>query len=128
MTAIENLAVILAAVIIVKLIVVSISPKKWMDTVGKFFLGNKTRGTILYLILSVVVGYYVLTSMSIVQVAAATLFVTMLIGLSYMSYTDEVMKWANQMTENKSEMLRRSWLSIVIWLVFALWILYAVFV
>ena len=40
MGALENLAVI----ILLKLITVSISPKKWMDTFGKLFLANKTRG------------------------------------------------------------------------------------
>ncbi len=79
MTALESIATIFALLVLVKLVVVLINPQIWMKKVAEPLLGNPRLATTVYGVLAIVVGYYVLTRLYIVDVAAVMLF-TALVG------------------------------------------------
>ena len=83
--------------------------------------------TALYIVLAGVVGYFILTSLSIVQVTAVMLFAAILFGLGLLPYSETMLKLTQEMSDNRAEMLRKNWLAIVIWVTIAIWTLYAVF-
>ena len=125
MVAIEILAVIFAILVLVKLLFIIFSPNTWLGIVEPL-LENKLVATLIYLILALIVGYYVLLSLSIVEVAAVMLFTSLLIGLAWIPYSDDVIKLRKEML-NKRNVVSKNWLSIIIWIVIALWVLYTVF-
>ena len=126
MTPIEILATVFAVLILVKVSIFAVRPETWMK-VSEAILNKKDWLTVPLLILAGVVGYYVFTSLSVVEVAAVMLFASLLMSLFLLPYYDDVLK-VKEFFGRRSEMLRRSWWSLLIWVGIAVWVLYAVFV
>jgi hypothetical protein len=126
MTAIENIAIIFAILVLVKMIFVLTVPMKWMKF-GKWALKKSCLTTLVYLGLITWVGYYVLLDMTVVQVAAVATLVALVGGLGIIPYSNELLKTGEKMLKNKENMLKKNWLVIVIWVYFAIWVLISVF-
>ena len=126
MTPIEILATIFAIFVLVKLLIIAINPKLWMK-VAEAILSNYILTTAVYLILAVIVGYYIFASLNIVQVAAAMLLTSVLMGLGVVPYSKTMLKVAKEMLGTRSDVFRKAWLAILIWLAIAVWVLYTVF-
>jgi len=78
------------------------------------------------LILVIIVGYYLFDVMSVIEVAAAMLFTSLLIGLSYAVYPKFVEGMLDRIEKEKN-ILGKFWLPIVVWIVFLVWLLFALF-
>ncbi len=126
MTALEIIATIFAIFVLVKMVVVLIDPQIWMKKVAEPLLGNPRLATTVYGVLAIVVGYYVLTRLYIVDVAAVMLFTALVMGVGMMPYSKALLKIAEEMSATRSDLLRNAWLPIVIWTVIALWVLTSV--
>ncbi|MDI6902705.1 MAG: hypothetical protein QMC77_03110 [Methanocellales archaeon] len=124
MTPIEILATIFAILVLVKLLVYVVNPKPWMKLPEAMFK-ESTLTMIVYLILAVIVGYYVLASLSIVQVAAVMLFTAIIMGLTLIPYSKTLLKMSEEVVE--VGMSPKVWLVTLIWAVIAIWVLYTVF-
>jgi hypothetical protein len=123
MTPTKILAIIFAVAILVKLAFLIIRPRLWARA-AHAVIGNYATATVIYLILAAIVGYYVLTSINIVEVAAVMLFASLLIGLSLAPYAASLVKLSDEVMQVG---LGKTWLALVIWGLLALWVLYAVF-
>ena len=123
MNAIEILALIFAILILVKLIVIAVHPKGWLNF-AKGMTKNTALFTVVYLALAVLVGYYVFSAMSIVNVAAVMLFTSLLIGVAWAPHMKKLLKMRKELT---THMFRRYGLSILIWAVFAIIVLIVLF-
>lgn len=123
MTIIEIFAIILAVLTLAKIITCLINPRAWMKLVEPLFK-NPGVTTTVYLILVVVTGYYVLQSVSIVEIGAVMLFFVFLVGIGLMPYSETLFKLRDEVIEKG---VKKAWLAVIIWLAFALWLLYAVF-
>ena len=123
MTPIEILATIFAVVVILKLVVVSINPNLWMKTAGAM-LKSEVLTTLTYLVLTVIIGYYVLAELTVVQVAAVILLTSTLIGIGLGPYSKYILKWGEEMV---AVGVNKTWLSMLIWGALAIWVLYALF-
>ena len=123
--AIEIIALIFAIVIIVKLLIVSFSPRSWWG----FAKGLYKTPAILFiveLILAIVVFYYLLQQLAIVQIMAAVTFGALLTGLSFTAYAKETLDLGDKILRSKT-LVKRIWLPIVIWFALAVWVLIALF-
>ncbi len=125
MTSIEILAIILAIIVLVKLFIITINPKLWMK-VAEVVLSNYIPTTVIYFILTIIIGYYIFTSLNIVQVAAVILFASILIGLSLLPFSNTILKIRSEMLGTRSDMFRKGWLAIFIWGGIAVWVLYTI--
>lgn len=123
MTPIEILATIFAVIVIVKLAVFIAKPGLWMKWAGAM-LKNEVLTTLTYLVLAVIVGYYIFAVLTVVQVAAVTLWVSMLIGIGFVPYSKILLKTSDELL---SVGISKAWLSMLIWAGLAIWVLYAVF-
>ena len=126
MTPIEILAAVFAILTLAKILILAIKPEALLKA-SEALLNRRDGMTIVCLILSAVVGYYVLTSVDIVEVAAVMLFTSLLMSLFLLPYYNDVLK-IKEFFWRRSEMLRRSWWSLLIWVGLAVWVLYKVFV
>jgi hypothetical protein len=122
--AIEIIALIFAILVIVKLVVVSFSPKSWLNFAKKLY----SAGTILFiveLILAAVVFYYLFQVLTLVQIVAAITLGALLTGMSFALYGKETLAWGTKLL-NKG-LLKKAWLPILIWLALAVWTLIELF-
>ena len=121
MTSIKILATIFALAVLVKLALIIIRPNLWMKVVD-VILKNYVRTMVVYLVLAAIVGFYVLTNLSIVDVAAVMLFTSLLGGVSLAPYSTSLKKLQEEVM---SVGLGKTWLPMLIWGLLALWILLA---
>ena len=124
MTPIEIMALIVAALLIIKLVVIFINPKHWAKVAETSFT-KPTVTIVVSLIWSAVVLYFLLQELTIVHIFAVTLFIMPLFAMGFALYAKETTALMNKLLKQKN-MLRRAWLVIVIWLVLALWVLYTI--
>jgi len=127
MTPIEILATIFAVLVLVKIAICAVNPKHWMRW-ARAALKESALAMVAYLILAAIVGYYVLTSMSIVQVAAVMLLTGILAALAFIPYSEALLKMGEDIVEKG--VLYKSWkvgIIVSIWVALAIWVLYAVF-
>ena len=119
------LATIFIALVIIKLIVVSISPKSWFDLARKIYVRPKLT-SIIALILALIVLYLILNSwVTIVEILAVTLFLSLLIMVGVAQYANELLQWKSD--KDLVKIARDQWLYILIWIVLLIWGIKAIY-
>ncbi len=124
MTSIEVLATIFAVLVLVKLAFIRTNPKAWMNF-AQPILRNSVVALLVYLVLAAVVGYFIFSSMTIVQVGAVMLFTSLLMGVSLAPYSQVILKVGHEIL---TEGVGKAWLSMLIWTGIPLWVLYGVLI
>ncbi len=124
MTSIKILAAIFAVATLVKLAFIIARPRIWAQA-ADVIIKNYQRMTVIYLIGAAIVGYFVLTRINIIDVAAVMLFTALLIGLALAPYSESLLKLSDDVMKVG---MGKTWLAVLIWGLLALWTLYAVFV
>jgi hypothetical protein len=117
------LAVIFAALIFIKLAFLLISPGKWL-AVSQAFLGHAGLVTVLYLAVLVITGYYVFTSLDLIDVAVVMLFTSALVGFSLIPYAAALQKVGQEIGAIG---FGKAWLAWIIWLALAAAVLYKIY-
>ena len=118
-------ALIVLIAIAIKILVVLISPKSWLNLVGKIWkLPILTM--IVSLILSGIVLYYLLQEISIVQIFGVLLFIALISAATMAVYIKEVLPFVQKMLKDRS-FLRKAWLPILIWIILIIWALKELF-
>ncbi len=121
---VEIIAGIFAVIILVKMVQFLIfKPKQMIKWIDKKFKDNRVV-PYFFLVLAIVIGYFLLQTMSIVQIAAAGFLVACLYGFSFLLYPNEYIQFAKKVISNRKNL----WLLMGIWTAFAVWVLYAIFV
>ena len=117
------LAVIFAAVILIKLLFWIIAPNFWMGLVDSL-LGHQTAVTVIYLGLLVITGYYVFSSLDFIDIVVVMFFTSILIAIGALPYASLLLKLRDQIT---SIGLGKAWLSLLLWGALAVVVLYKIF-
>lgn len=127
MTPVEIMALLLALGVVVKLAVVSINPKLWIDEVTKKALSNSTLVLLASIVLVGITLPLLLVELSIVQIFAVFLFLAGLMIMSMAPYSVEIIKIGEKMIA-EGNVLKKAWLAIVVWLILAVWVLYEILI
>lgn len=120
---IEWFALFLAVFVLIKLAVISVNPKSWMKF-SKSLFTKPWLTTSISLILGLVVLYYLLVEITIVQIFAVMLFLSLLIAAGMVHFSKDFHKIANKNIEEK---IKGSWLTIIIWFLLSVWVLFSLF-
>ncbi len=123
MGAIEILAGVFAIATILKLAAFFWKP----DLMKSSFNWWIKRTTLMWVIMLVcigVVGYYVLTSLSVLQVLAVFFLTHFMLGLFFLSYPKAMEKLYKEIMKVG---LKKAWLPMVLYLVLSVWALYVLF-
>ena len=124
MTSIEVLATIFAVLVLVKMAFIRTNPKAWMNF-AQPILRNSVVALLVYLVLAAVVGYFIFSSMTIVQVGAVMLLTSLLMGVGLAPYSQLILKVGEEIL---TEGLGKAWLSMLIWTGISVWVLYGVLI
>jgi len=123
MTGKKILAVIFAVAILLKLSLIIISPIKWVDLM-EVLLRNYAIIWAIYLPLIIITGYYVFSSVDLIDLAVAMLFTSLIVGISLIPYSASLLKLGGEIA---TVGLGKAWLGMVIWGALAVAVLYRVF-
>ena len=125
LTPIEIIATILALLSLIKLITISINKKAWINSISKPILKNQTLTGVVLAILGIIILYFLLQELSIVQIFAVMSFMSVMMGLGFLSYSKELVSIMEKLAKQKFSTLM--WIYILIWLFLVLWVLYSIF-
>ncbi len=117
------LAGIFAALILIKLAFLLVSPDKWLGAT-QAFMGHCALTMGVYLVLLVITGYVVFTSLDLLDVAVVMLFTSILLGLSLMPYWSSLPQLTVGMVAAGPG---KVWLASIIWAAVAVAVLYRIF-
>ena len=117
------IASVFAGVILLKLLALLVSPDKWMGLVAAF-LEHSTIVMGTYAVLIIIIGYYVLSSIDLIDLAVVMFLTSLLIGISIIPYSGVLLKAREEIL---AVGLGKAWYAIVLWGAFAVAVLYRVF-
>ena len=126
MNPLEIIALILIAAVVIKLIVVSISPMSWKPVVKSIY-GRPVVTKVVALVLAAAVLYYLLQELTIVQVFASMAFMIALMLVQFSSLGVEIGHMADKFLSDRS-IMKKLWLTLTLWLVLMGWVLYEIFI
>ena len=121
---VEIIALLDSVLIIVKLLVISFSPRYWLK-LTKGLYKSSVGLFVVELILAVIVFYFLLQSFTIVEIMAVITLGALLTGMTFALYAKEILGLASKILGKG--MLKRMWLPILIWLALAVWTLVELF-
>ena len=120
-TAVENIALILIIVSLIKLIVITIKPTAWLNGVVKKMYKPSKVTPYIFLILAIIVLYYLTQGgLTIIQILAVMLFTGLIIGAGFSIYSEEMLKLADKVYK-QGNIMRNYWHISLIWLFLLLW-------
>ncbi|MBD3304495.1 hypothetical protein GF343_05085 [Candidatus Woesearchaeota archaeon] len=125
MTPIQIMALVVALLGAVKMIVVFLSPKSWINSVVKPIYKNTKVASLAGLIITGVSLYYLTQELSIVQIFAVFLLFMGLMLMTFAAVSKEMTKLAE--TVLRKDGLMRFWLPILVWIILLIWVFYALF-
>ena len=117
------LAVIFAAAILIKLAFLLISPSLWLGAT-QGFMGHYAAIMGFYLVLLVITGYFVFTSLDLIDVAVVMLFTSILLGLSLMPYLASIPQLREAIV---TVGFGKAWPAWILWAAIAVAVLYRIF-
>ena len=111
MLAKKILAGFFAVLILVKLAALLINPAGWLH-LGKMFLEHHAMVTGIYLILLAITGYFIFSSLNLIDLALVMFFTSLLTGLTLIPYSTQMLQMGDAMVALG---LGHAWPAIVIW-------------
>jgi hypothetical protein len=112
----ELLAWIVIALSLIKIVVIAIKPKAWLDFAGKIY-----TYPIATQIVSVVLTYLILSSLinsgiGFVEIFAVISLLFVLMTLSISIYSKEMMSLAKKLVKDK-KFWKKAWFSVLVWVI-----------
>jgi hypothetical protein len=123
MLAKKILASIFALVVLWKLLIAITNPGLWMGAV-EWLLGHNLVLMATYLILLAITGYFVFSSLDLVDIAIVMFFTSILTGISLIPYSALLLRLREEII---SLGVGRAWFAVLIWGALAVAVLYRVF-
>jgi xanthine/uracil permease len=117
------LAGLFAALILFKLLFILISPGKWMGAAA-VFMGHHAVLWAVYLALIIVIGYYIFSSLDLIDIALVMFFTSLVVGITLIPFSASLLKVGGEMAAGG---LGRQWLPALIWIALAVAVLYRIF-
>jgi len=124
LTGIEWIVVVFAFLGLIKMLVIAISPKKWLPVVNTVY-GNRSIFALFFLLVAAIILYVLLQEMSIVQIIAGGAFFALLSATVFLAFASDMKQLANKMVGHGI----KGWVLFyaVIWVVLFAWALVKIF-
>lgn len=119
-TPVEIIALILIIVTAIKLLFIAANPGSWNKNVAKKVWKNPKRMATVSFVLALIVLYYLVQEISIVQILAAVAFTALLMTVGFAVYSKDLQKMTDKAYKDKG-ILKKSWFYILIWILLLLW-------
>jgi len=121
----EILALLLIAFSVVKLAVMSVSPRSWLMFARRIYARPKVTSVAAFLLAAIVLYFLVKSGITIIHILAVSLFIVLLMVTGMASYGDRLVDWALQL--DVKELWKEFWLYTLIWIALLIWGIQAIF-
>lgn len=119
-SALEIIAVVFAVLIIVKVMLVLFARSSLLS-VRKFLYKSPRVMSLISLALCLLVFYYLIQEISLVQLFAAVIFTSLLIGAMLSLYSKEMIEFSNKILKRK--LIPEMWVYYLVWLLLSIVVL-----
>jgi len=123
MSAKKILAGFFALITLIKLVALLTYPTKWLD-LGKVVMEHQAILTGFYLVLLVITGYYIFTSLKLIDLVLVMFFTALLIGLSLLPYSNLLLTITQEVA---TVGIGKTWPAMLIWGAICVAVLFQVF-
>jgi len=117
-TPLETIALVLIVIILVKLIIVIVNRNAWLKFTHKIY-NKPIPTTILLAALGILVLYYLVQELSIVQIMAVLAFSSLIFALGFLQYPKEMHKLSTKLLKKKFSpgiiVYILIWLALIAW-------------
>lgn len=127
LTSIEILALIFILIAGIKIIIVLLNPRTWLDNIVKPVYKESKLKILIFLILALIVLYFLLQELTIVQILAVMLFLCFLTAVGILPFSKEISNIAEKVYKDKN-LIKKILLSFIIWIILLLWGLKEIFI
>ncbi|MFH1787187.1 MAG: hypothetical protein ABH811_00110 [archaeon] len=117
-SAIEIIALVFVLAAFVKVLIILVSRNSWASFVKRLY-NKPTALMFIELVLAGIVIYYLLQSLSIIQIMGGVVLGALLTGMTFAAYGKELMP--SMLKLLKRDALRKAWLPILVWLSLVVW-------
>lgn len=121
----EILATILIVFIIIKLLVILISPKAWLQFARRLYVKPQLTSTISFVLAAVVLYFLLSAGVTVVHILAVTLFIVLVMVVGMAKYADVLIDWA--IAQDLDNILKEQWFYTLVWLALIAWGIQAIF-
>ncbi|MBI3074715.1 MAG: hypothetical protein HYY92_00680 [Parcubacteria group bacterium] len=123
MTPLDFFATLFAAFVLVKLAIVLVKPKFWMDYVVIPLYKNALITSAVYFVILAFSVYYLYPYFLGSEFGAAAWVLIFLVGLGFVPYGEVVVRFREQMLRDG---IKKAWFAALVWAGLALWILWSI--
>lgn len=116
---VDVIALIIVIAIVAKIVILIVNPKSWMQF-SKQVLSKPGLIRMVALVLAVVVMYFLLQEMTIVQIMGAGVFFGLLLVIGLITEADYLFKKYDSMIR-RGTIWQEYWFYAAIWIILALW-------
>ena len=124
LTSLEIIAALFALIGLIKIIVILINKKSWFS-VTKSVYGNPAASSLIFFILALIVFYFLIQELTIIEIIAAAAFISLLMGLAFLQVSKDILTLGNKMLNKKFT----GWqlFIMIVWLILLIWTIYSIF-
>lgn len=119
-TPVETIALIIIVIATIKIFVLLVKPMAWMNFAKKIYLTNPRLTQIISLVLAAVVLYYLLQEITIIQILAVMVFISLLLVMGIAPIMGNLIKKYEAMIK-RGNIWKDSWLYTLIWIALMAW-------
>ncbi|MCG8435146.1 MAG: hypothetical protein MJA83_14055 [Gammaproteobacteria bacterium] len=117
--ALEILALILIALVFIKVIILAVSPKSWLDGVRKVYVKPAVTSTIALILAGVVLYFLLQAGITVVDILAVTVFIALFAMVGMAKYAGPLMNFFE--AEGLGTLWKDFWFYTLLWLVLLGW-------
>jgi len=117
-------ALIVAVFVVVKILVILIDAKTWLKF-SKSLMKNSMAVGVVSFILAIVVLYFLIQDLTIIEIFAVMLFVMLLTMATIAPYSKDWLTLAEKTLKN--HILHRYWIHVIVWLILVAWVFMKLF-
>ena len=121
----EILATILIVFIIIKLVVILISPGAWMQFARKLYIKPQVTSTVSFILAAIVLYFLLSAGVTIVHILAVSLFIVLVLVVGMAKYADALIDWAS--AQDLNNILKEQWFYTLVWMALIAWGVQAIF-
>ena len=119
----EILATILIVFIIIKLVVILISPGAWMQFARKLYIKPQVTSTVSFILAAIVLYFLLSAGVTIVHILAVSLFIVLVLVVGMAKYA--LIDWAS--AQDLNNILKEQWFYTLVWMALIAWGVQAIF-
>lgn len=125
LSAIEVIAGLFALFVLAKVITIMIKKKAWFNTMVKPAL-KRVEMSIVFLLIAAVIFYFLIQTLTIVEIFAVLAFCSFFIFLGLIVYSKDMLAFAKEIYGKKFNIWM--WVQLILWAALSIWVLWEILV